>query len=176
MDSVVEQLRSAIRDIPDFPKKGILFKDITPVLSNPDLFRKAIDEMASHYRGQNIHKVACVEASGFIFGAPIAYSLGVGMIPVRKRGKLPYRTVKHTYQLEYGTDTLEMHEDAIKPGENILLVDDLLATGGTALATATMIEQNGGKVVSIACLIELLFLNGRTTALKNYDVFSLITF
>lgn len=172
---VTDELKTAIRDIPDFPKKGILFKDITPILGDAVLFRKAIDTIADHYRTARISKVACVEARGFMFGSPVAYSLGAGIIPVRKRGKLPYKTVAHTYQLEYGTDTLEMHEDAVRPGERILLVDDLLATGGTALATAALLKNRGAEVVGAAFLIELLFLKGRA-ALQDYDVFSVITY
>lgn len=172
---VTDELKAAIRDIPDFPKKGILFRDITPILGNPVLFRKAIDTLADRYRTAGVSKVACVEARGFMFGPPVAYSLGAGIIPVRKRGKLPYKTVAHTYQLEYGTDTLEMHEDAVRPGERILLVDDLLATGGTALATASLLKSRGAEVVGAAFLIELLFLKGRA-ALQDFDVFSVVTF
>ena len=172
---VIDEIKTAVRDIPDFPKKGILFKDITPILGDPALFRTAIDTIADHYRTARISKVACVEARGFMFGPPVAYSIGAGIILVRKRGKLPYKTVSHTYQLEYGTDTLEMHEDAVRPGERILLVDDLLATGGTALATATLLKSKGAEVVGAAFLIELLFLKGRAT-LKDFDVFSVVTY
>lgn len=172
---VIDELKTAVRDVPDFPKKGILFKDITPILGDPVLFRTAIDAIAAQYTSSRISKVACVEARGFMFGPPVAYSIGAGIIPVRKRGKLPYKTVSHTYQLEYGTDTLEMHEDAVRPGERVLLVDDLLATGGTALATASLLKNRGAEVVGAAFFIELLFLKGRET-LRDFDVFSVITY
>lgn len=168
-------LKAMIRDVPDFPKKGILFKDITTLLARGDIFPKVIDQIANHYRSKKVQKVVGVESRGFIFGAPVAYKLQAGVVPIRKKGKLPYKTVSATYALEYGTDTLEMHEDAIKRGTRVLIVDDLLATGGTAKATAELVEKVGGKIIGFAFLIELAFLKGREN-LKNYDVFSLIQY
>ncbi len=168
-------LKTAIRDIPDFPKKGILFKDITTLLENGELFQKVIDELADHYKSKKIEKVIGIESRGFIFGAALAYKLKAGVIPIRKKGKLPYKTISATYALEYGTDTLEMHEDAVKKGTRVLIVDDLLATGGTAKATAELLKKVGAKIVGIAILIELTFLKGREN-LKGQDVFSLIKY
>lgn len=168
-------LKAMIRDVPDFPKKGILFKDITTLLARGDIFEKVIDQIANHYKSKKVRKVVGVESRGFIFGAPVAYKLHAGVVPIRKKGKLPYKTVSATYALEYGTDTLEMHEDAIPKGSKVLVVDDLLATGGTAKATAELVEKVGGKIVGFAFLIELAFLKGREN-LKGYDVFSLIQY
>lgn len=168
-------IKSAIRDIPDFPKKGIIFKDITTLLTRGDLFRKVIDEFAVHYQDKKIEKIVGIESRGFIFGSALAYKLGAGLVPVRKKGKLPHKTVTATYQLEYGTDTLEMHADALDGGAKVLVVDDLLATGGTAKATAELVEKVGGKIAGYAFLIELLFLKGRNK-LKGYDVHSLIQY
>jgi len=170
-----EILKKAIRDIPDFPKKGIIFKDITTLLGKGELFKNAIDQLAENYTNKGINKVVVVESRGFIFGSPVAYKLGAGLVPVRKKGKLPYKTFSATYSLEYGSDTLEMHEDAIKPGENVLIVDDLLATGGTAGAVIELIKKSGGKVAGLAFLIELSFLNGRQN-LKDQDVFAVINY
>ena len=169
------EFKKAIRDIPDFPKKGILFKDITTLLTRGDLFGKVIDEIAGQYQSKKIEKVVGIESRGFIFGSAVAYKLGAGIVPIRKKGKLPYKTVSATYQLEYGTDTLEMHEDALKPGTRVLIVDDLLATGGTARATAELVDKVGGKIVGYAFLIELEFLKGRKN-LDGYDIFSLIQY
>lgn len=171
----LDTLKQAIRDVPDFPKPGILFKDITPVLDDPALFKAAVDLFVERYRKQKIAKVAVVEARGFLFGSAVAYRLGAGVVPVRKKGKLPYQTIEASYSLEYGTATLTMHTDAIRAGERVLLLDDLLATGGTAAATANLIEQLGGEVVEIAFLIELAFLKGRGK-LSKYKVFAPITF
>ena len=168
-------LKNYIRDIPDFPKKGIIFKDITTLLMNGDAFKYAIDQIAEHYKDKNIDLVVGVESRGFIVGAAVAYKLGVGFIPVRKPGKLPYKTIKATYTLEYGTDTIEMHEDAIRRSEKILIVDDLLATGGTASAMIELVTRLGGEVIGIAFIIELSFLNGRNK-LQGYEVFSLIQY
>lgn len=168
-------LKSAIRDIPDFPKKGIIFKDITTLLAQGDIFKTVIDRFAAHYQSKKIEKVVGIESRGFIFGTPVAYKLGSGVVLIRKKGKLPYKTISATYALEYGTDTLEMHEDAVKRGTRVLIVDDLLATGGTAKATAELVEKAGGKIVGFAFLIELAFLNGRKN-LKGHDVFSLIQY
>ena len=171
----IDNVKSAIRDIPDFPQKGVIFKDITPVLANPVLFKAAVDVLAERHLKGKIDKVAAVDARGFIFGAAMAMKLKAGFIPVRKKGKLPYKTIEQSYDLEYGSATICMHVDAIKPGETILIVDDLLATGGTAAATAAMIEKLGGKIVELAFLIELAFLKGRAK-LANYPVFSAIVF
>src|SRR3989344_1800434 len=154
-------LKTAIRDVPDFPKKGILFKDITTLLGRADVFQKVIDQIAEHYKSKKVTQVVIIESRGFIFGTPVAYKLKAGVVPVRKKGKLPYKTFSATYALEYGTDTLEMHEDALKPGDRVLIIDDLLATGGTSKATAELVEQAGGKIVGFAFLIELGFLKGR---------------
>ncbi len=169
----IRKLKSAIRDIPDFPQKGVIFKDITPILGDPKLFKNAINILCKRHAKGSIAKVAAVDARGFIFGAAVALKLGAGFIPVRKKGKLPFQTIEQSYELEYGSATLSMHVDAIKPGETILIVDDLLATGGTAAATAEMVEKLGGKIVEIAFLIELGFLKGRTK-LSKYPVFSAI--
>jgi len=169
------ELKNIIRDVPDFPKKGIIFKDITTLLARGDMFRRVIDEISDRYKSAGIEKVVGIESRGFIFGAPIAYNLSAGVVPIRKKGKLPYKTLSETYSLEYGTDTLEMHEDALKPGMKVIIVDDLLATGGTAKATARLVEKSGAKIAGIAFVIELGFLNGRK-ALNNYDVFSLLKY
>jgi adenine phosphoribosyltransferase len=168
-----EELKNLIRDIPDFPKKGIIFKDITPLLKDSASFKKAVDLLADRYEDKEIGLVVSVEARGFIFGTAVAYKLGAGVIPIRKKGKLPYKTTSVTYDLEYGTDILEMHEDAISRGDKVLIVDDLLATGGTAAAVCDMVRKRGGDIVEAAFLIELEFLKGREK-LKNYPVFSLL--
>lgn len=173
--SVADELKSLIRDIPDFPKKGIIFKDIMPLLQNKESFSKAIDTLAERYKGKKIDLIASVEARGFIFGAAMAYKLGAGLVPIRKKGKLPYKTTSVTYDLEYGQDTLEMHNDAISKGDKVLLVDDLLATGGTAGAVCDLITKSGGEIVEVTFLIELEFLKGRTK-LKDHPIFSLIKF
>lgn len=166
-------LKKAIRDIPDFPKKGIIFKDITTLLKEARAFKGAVDAIVAQYKSKNIDTVVSVEARGFFFGAAVAYKLGVGLVPVRKKGKLPFKTRSATYELEYGTDTLEMHEDAVKKGDRVLIVDDLLATGGTVKAVTGLIENMGGVVAGIAFVIELLPLKGREK-LKGYEVTSLI--
>jgi len=169
------ELKDKIRDIPDFPKPGILFKDITTLLQDARAFSSAIDQLAQRYQERQIDSIVCIEARGFIFGGALAYRLGTGLIPVRKAGKLPYKTHKITYELEYGTDTLEIHQDAIAPGQRILIVDDLLATGGTTKAVAELVGQLGGEVVELAFLIELTYLHGRQK-LSGYPVYSLIQF
>ncbi len=171
----IEDIKRAIRDVPDFPKPGILFKDITPVLEDARLFRSAVELLADRHAAGRISKVCAVEARGFVFGAAIAYRLGVGIVPVRKKGKLPYKTREASYALEYGTATLQIHEDAVRRGENILIIDDLLATGGTAGATARLVEDLGGRVVEIDFLIELAFLKGREK-LSRYSVYAPIVF
>lgn len=171
----MKEFRAAIRDIPDFPKKGIVFKDITPLLQSGRLFQKVIDEMAERCRGKKIDCVAAIESRGFIFGAALAYKLGVGFIPIRKKGKLPYETVSVTYSLEYGEDTLEVHKDAFSPGAEVLVIDDLLATGGTLKAVCQLIEKLKAKVAHIICLVELSFLNGRSP-LGRYSCECLVAF
>ncbi|MFZ5426205.1 MAG: adenine phosphoribosyltransferase [Thermodesulfobacteriota bacterium] len=154
-------LRALIRDIPDFPKPGIVFLDITPLLGDGTAFRHAIDTLASRFEGCGATKIVCAEARGFIFGAALAYKLGIGFVPVRKPGKLPYKTTSVTYDLEYGTDTLCMHEDALLRGEKVLVIDDVLATGGTLKGMLQLMDSFGAEVVGIGVLIELCFLNGR---------------
>jgi len=171
----LERVKSLIRDVPDFPQKGIVFKDITPLLADEAGFSTAIDLMVVHFGRGNVDKVVGIEARGFILASPVAYHFGAGFIPVRKQGKLPWRTHAEEYALEYGTATIEIHQDSITPGERVLIVDDVLATGGTSAAAAALVEKLEGKVVGIACLIELAFLNGREK-LPGYDVFSLITY
>lgn len=168
-------LKSKIRDIPDFPKPGIVFKDITTLLEDPDSFRLSIDTLAKHHESQKIDKVVGIEARGFIFGASLAYALHAGFVVVRKSGKLPYKTRKQTYELEYGTDEIEIHDDAISHKDRVLIVDDLLATGGTMAASAKLISQMGGQIVGISFLIELSFLNGRDK-LQGYDIHSIIQY
>jgi adenine phosphoribosyltransferase len=170
-----KELKKFIRDIPDFPKKGIIFKDITPLLKDKDAFNSAIELFADRYKDKKIDAIASIEARGFIFGAALSYRLKTGLIPIRKKGKLPYKTVEITYELEYGKDTLEIHEDAVSSGDIILVADDVLATGGTAKAVCNLIEKAGGKVYETAFLIELTFLNGRNK-LKDYPIHSLIKF
>ena len=172
---MVESLKNAIRDVPDFPKEGIIFKDITTLLQDGKLFKKAVDAMAEKFIDKKIDIVAGIESRGFIFGAAIAYKLGVGFVPIRKKGKLPHKTVSAEYALEYGVDSVEIHEDAVKEGQKVLLVDDLLATGGTIGASAELIEELKGDIVGICLLIELTFLEG-IKKLEKYDVASLIKY
>jgi len=159
--NALEQLRAAVRDVPDFPKKGIVFKDITPILNDPALFRASIDLFLEHCRGKKIEKIVGIDARGFLFGSAVAYELGVGFVPIRKAGKLPYKTEVAKYSLEYGEAEMEMHTDAIAAGERIVLVDDLLATGGTSGAAAALIRKAGGQLLEAQFLIELGFLHGR---------------
>ncbi len=168
-------LEKSIRNIPDFPKPGILFRDVTTLIQNKVAFKKTIELLAKKYKGKGFNKVVGVEARGFIFGAAVAYKIGAGFVPVRKKGKLPYKTISTTYELEYGTDTLEIHQDAIVPGEKILIIDDLLATGGTVKAVTELINQLGGKISGIGFVIELVDLHGKDK-LKEYPVFSLIKY
>ena len=168
-----QQLKNLIREVPDFPKKGILFYDITTLLKDKFGFAALIDRFSQHYLDQKIDLVLGMEARGFIFAPALAYRLGAGFVPVRKVGKLPAATVKFDYALEYGTNSLEMHRDAIKPGERVLIVDDLLATGGTAEATAKLASQLGAEIAGLAFVVELDFLKGREK-LKQYDVLSLL--
>lgn len=170
---VSTDLKKHVRDIPDFPKKGIIFKDITTLLNDSSSFAQAVNSIVDEYKNAKIDIVLSVEARGFIFGAAVAYKMGVGLVPVRKKGKLPYKTYDVTYDLEYGKDTLEIHQDAFKKGAKVLIVDDLLATGGTTKAVAGLVEKMGGEIAGIAFVIELLPLKGREK-LKGYRVTSLI--
>jgi len=171
----MEELKEKIRNIPDFPKKGIMFRDITTLLQDPKATKKAIKGMLKPFENEKIDVVVGTEARGFIFGAIIAYELGVSFVPVRKPGKLPFETEKASYEKEYGEDELEMHSDAIKKGDKVLIVDDLLATGGTAKAAVELIEKLGGKIIGFCFLIELSFLHGREK-LKPHKIFSLINY
>jgi adenine phosphoribosyltransferase len=171
----MEPIRALIRDVPDFPQPGIVFKDITPLLADEIAFSSVIDLIVVHFGRGNVDKVVGIEARGFILASPVAYHFGAGFVPVRKQDKLPWETESEEYALEYGTATLEIHRDAVEPGERVLIVDDVLATGGTARATASLVERIGGKVMGIACLIELAFLNGRDQ-ISGYDLFSLISY
>ncbi len=168
-------LKEKIRTVPDFPKKGIMFRDITPLLSDAAAFRQVIRQFLSHYKGRGITVVVSAESRGFIFGSVLAYELGVAFVPLRKPGKLPYKKLRQEFQTEYSTDAFEIHEDAIKNGDKVLIVDDLIATAGTAKAAAGLVEKLGGKVVGFAFLIELSFLNGRKK-LEGYEMFSLIDY
>lgn len=175
MEERHQKLKQAIRDIPDFPKKGIIFKDITTLIGQGDLFHETVKILVEKYKNKGITKVIAIESRGFIFGAAAAYGLKAGFVPIRKKGKLPFRTVSGFYQLEYGIDTIEMHEDAINKGEKVLLVDDLLATGGTMKAASDLVKRSGGIIEGIAFIIELSFLKGREK-LAEYEVFSLINY
>ena len=168
-------LASTIRSVPDFPVKGILFYDITTLLKNPEALKESIDQLASRYKNTAIDLVVGVESRGFIYGTALAYRLGAGFVPVRKPGKLPAETLIESYELEYGTNSIEIHVDAIQKGQKVLVVDDLLATGGTAKATCNLVEKLGGEVVGVAFMIELNFLKGRGK-LEGYEVFSLLQY
>jgi len=172
----MEQLiRKHIRDIPDFPKPGIMFKDITPLLQNHEAFYGTIKALVERYADKDIDTVVGIESRGFLFGTPLAHQLGVGFVPVRKKGKLPYETVDISYDLEYGSATIEMHTDAVKKGEKILVVDDLLATGGTAGAACELVRKQGGKIVECVFVVELAFLNGREK-IADVPVHSLVSY
>ena len=171
----VERIKSAIRDVPDFPKPGIVFKDITPVLADPRLFRAAVSIFVERHKGKGIGKVAAVESRGFMFGAALADRLKTGFVPIRKKGKLPYGTYEESYDLEYGSAAVAVHVDAFQKGEAVVLIDDLLATGGTAAAAARLIERAGGTVAEVDFLIELTFLKGREK-LAGRPVFAAIAF
>ena len=171
-------LKDAIRTIPNFPKEGIMFRDITTLMTNPKAFKASIDALAAPYRGKGLDNVAGIDARGFVFGAAVAYALGVGFVPIRKKGKLPFKTYTQEYELEYGTDTLEIHADAIRKGEKVLLIDDLIATGGTAEASIKLLEQIGAEIIGAAFVVDLPDLGGLgkitsmgipVTALVAYD-------
>ena len=167
-------LKAMIRTVPDFPKKGIMFRDITTILQNKDGFKYVIDKFYERYKNKNIDVVVGIESRGFIFGATLAYKLGCSFVPVRKEGKLPHKTMKQEYALEYGTDTIEIHKDSIQRGQRILLIDDLIATGGTAAASCLLIEKLGGEIVECGFIIELIDLKG-IEKLKKHPVFSIST-
>ena len=168
-------LASHLRDVPDFPQPGIVFKDLTPLLADVDAFRYAVDAIADHAAGLTVDKVVGIEARGFIFAAAVAYRLGAGFVPVRKPGKLPWKTVRETYELEYGADALEVHDDGIAPGDSVYVVDDVLATGGTAAATCRLVDHLGGVIAGLAFVVELGFLGGRAKLPEQHDVLALIT-
>jgi adenine phosphoribosyltransferase len=171
----VTWLEELVRDVPDFPKPGIIFKDVTPLWADASAFRFSIDAIADHYAGVEIDRVVGIEARGFILAAPVAYRFGAGFVPVRKPGKLPAEIASESYELEYGTDTLEIHRDGILTGQRVLVVDDVLATGGTAAATIRLVEGLGGSVIGLGFLLELGFLRGRER-LTDYELVSLITY
>jgi len=175
MPADIDTIKAAIRDVPDFPEPGIVFKDITPILSDPELFRGAVDVFVERHGSGGVDKVAAVDARGFLFAGAICDRLGVGLVPIRKKGKLPYKTYELSYELEYGSATLAIHQDAFREGERVVLIDDLLATGGTALASAELIRQAGGDVAEVDFLVELTFLNGRQK-LDAFEVFAPIQF
>lgn len=175
MNQQIQRLLETIRDVPDFPKPGIVFKDITPLLADPETFGLAIDQMVEAYRDHDVDKILAIESRGFLFGAPLATALGAGLVPARKQGKLPWQRHRVEYALEYGTDAIEIHRDAIAAGERVLIVDDVLATGGTARAAADIVTQSEGDLVGMVFLIELAFLNGRTK-LDGIPVWSLLTY
>lgn len=172
---IAQGIRNAIRDVSDFPKPGIVFKDITPLLADARLFSQTIDLMAAPYLHHGIEKVIGIESRGFLLATAVAYQLNAGVVPVRKKGKLPYKTTSVTYALEYGQDSLEIHEDAVEPGAKVLIVDDVLATGGTAQATCELLEKAKADIAGLAFLIELSFLKGREK-IKDRQVFSLIQY
>ena len=175
VDSRAEYLRHHIRNVPDFPRKGIMFRDITTLLQDKKAFRVAVETLHDRYRNVPIDKIVSIESRGFILGSALAHCLGAAFVPVRKPKKLPFKTIREEYQLEYGADALEMHVDAIVKGERVLIVDDLVATAGTAVAACHLVQRLGGEIAGLAFLIELSFLNPREK-LKNYDVYSVVTY
>jgi len=175
LKSAVERLKNAVRDVPDFPKEGVVFKDITPILQNAQLFRLAVTVMADRYQRRQVDQIVAIDARGFLFASAAAYVLGCGVSIVRKKGKLPYKTVEASYDLEYGSNTVQMHVDAVKPGQQVVIVDDVLATGGTMKAAIGLVEELGGKVSEAACFIELKFLHG-AQRIAPVPVFSVIQY
>jgi len=171
----MEELKKKIREVPDYPKPGILFYDLTTLLKDPEALRRVIDIFSDKYQGQSIDQIVGIESRGFIFGPALAYNLNVGFVPVRKKGKLPAETIQASYDLEYGQDSLEIHKDAVKRGQKVLIVDDLIATGGTALATVEMVRKLGGKIIGLAFVVELEFLKGRQR-LNDLDLFSILRY
>ncbi len=171
----MDNLKNLVREVPDFPKKGIIFKDITPLLQSPNGLRGAVETISDYYKNKKIDIVVGAEARGFILAPTVAFNLGAGFTPIRKPGKLPYEKISMSYALEYGTDVLEIHKDGIKNGQRVLMIDDLLATGGTMAACCKLVESLGGQIVGCAFLIELTFLNGKQ-ALNKYDIFSVIKY
>jgi len=172
---IINDLKSKIRDVPDFPKPGVVFKDITPLLADAQAFRSALDLLGDRYQGQGVDVVVGVEARGFIIGSALAYKLGAGHVVIRKAGKLPFKTHRAIYQLEYGTDTLEIHEDAFHPGARVLIADDVLATGGTVAAAIDLVKKVGGEILEVAFLVELTFLKG-SEKIQDYPIFSVIKY
>ena len=168
-------LKETIRTVPDWPVAGVMFRDITTLLQEPAAFKKCIDQFCARYKSMKIDKIVGIDARGFIFGAPLSYNLDIGFVPIRKKGKLPYKTASQSYSLEYGEDIVEIHEDAIKKGEKVLIIDDLIATGGTIAAAIKLVEQLGGEVVECAFVIDLPDLKG-TEKIAGYNVFSLMEF
>lgn len=171
----IDDIKAAMRDVPDFPQPGIIFKDITPILGDPELFAACVELFVARHRGKGITRIAAIDARGFIFGGAIAKELGIGFVPIRKKGKLPYKSIEESYDLEYGSATLCVHEDAFEKGEKVVIIDDLLATGGTAKATVKLVEAAGGVVESVDFLVELAFLNGRDK-LEGYEVFAPVVY
>ncbi|MFH1965908.1 MAG: adenine phosphoribosyltransferase [Acidobacteriota bacterium] len=172
----MDELKKIIREVPDYPKPGILFYDITTLLKNPDAFKRVIDILTERYRNKGINKVLGIDSRGFIFAPCVAYNLGVGFVPVRKKGKLPAETLSVDYDLEYGSNTIEIHKDSLEPGDRVVIIDDLIATGGTATATAKLVEALGAELVEMAFMIELTFLNGRDILPENTEVFSVLKY
>jgi adenine phosphoribosyltransferase len=168
-------IKSLIRDVPDFPKKGIIFKDITPLLKHPQAFAGTIEQLVERYKSYRLNSIVAMESRGFIFGGALASRLKVGFVPIRKPGKLPWKVIRESYQLEYGQDTLEIHEDSFSKGDRVLILDDVLATGGTAAAAVRLVERAGGQVVELCFLIQLTFLNGQEK-LKSTPIYSIIQF
>ncbi len=175
MGELRDDLLATIRDVPDFPKPGIIFKDITPVLGDAELCSRIIEHFADRYESEQVTAICAIESRGFIFGATLAYELGVPFVPIRKQGKLPAVTVSASYALEYGHDSIEMHRDALNAGDRVVIMDDLIATGGTARASTELVEALGAEVVEIVCVIELAFLDPRAK-LEGYEVYSLVAY
>jgi adenine phosphoribosyltransferase len=175
LKSAIERLKNSIRDVPDFPKEGVVFKDITPILQNAQLFRLAITVLADRYQRKHVDQIVAIDARGFLFASAAAYVLGCGVSIVRKKGKLPYKTLQATYDLEYGSNTMEIHVDAIKPGQNIIIIDDVLATGGTMKAAIDLVQELGGTVTEAAAFVELGFLKG-AERIAPVPVFSVVKY